>query len=75
MSSGLREVFYDVQLFPCDFLAKHGVEHGDQFSHAGDQRNHFQFALGEQALVEVFDDWIMNRRGDGSLAADEPVRG
>ena len=36
-------------------MLEHGVEHGHQFPHAGDERNFLGFSQSTQALIERLD--------------------
>src|SRR5208282_2533752 len=70
-------------LLPRFAVAQHGVEDGEQFSRHGDQRDHFLFSGGDEALVEGLEGAIV-LHGDqgpheeraahaGASAADEAL--
>jgi len=63
-------ILYDVELFPWDSFAKHCVEQCDELSHARDEGDHFEFSIGHQSLVKVFDDGIVLGGGNGGHVED-----
>ena len=46
-------------------MLEHGVEHGQQFPHAGDERHLLGFAHSTQALIERLDCRVVPCRHDG----------
>ena len=50
---------------PARPMLEHGVEHGQQFPHAGDERHLLGFAHSTQALIERLDCRVVPCRHDG----------
>jgi hydrogenase/urease accessory protein HupE len=48
-------------------MLQHGVEHGQQFPHAGGERHFLGFAHSTQALIERLDSWVA-RESKGVVA-------
>ena len=48
-----------LDLVPHFSISDHDVEYGDEFSHGGNEGDHFWFSFFEESVVEVFDDRIV----------------
>ena len=51
--------------FPGGVVSDHGVEDEEEFSHAGDECDHFALACGDEAFVERADDGVASCSDEG----------